>query len=449
MGIINLVTGCASGKIGQLQYQTKGLKCIVRSKQPDGLTNQQAEEINKPVLLDLSYKYRLWAKWLIENYITDWKPPKSKWNYYTECNKRFFVEGIKPELGFSIGYWTGKPLPSATYQPDNGGDTATFEFSTLPPNDYFGQKILLVFKPDIYGMASAEKVLLNYGILEQNLEVIEGVEEGDTILGFILSTDKTKALSGAFPVTFLPPASVYPIIGVGDLPFFITISYFFKNTGDTYFEINMTGTEWDIIKDKSVDIAFSLDHEIGGVSEIDLGLDSLDENGFDNGAKGYFEWENKTGYTGANGTCTVDYPDDPEGIFEYFKNIRTYTQPLALPITASGADPFTITMKYEFEDGGDLYYVIQMNGKRWEMLEGDSAEVQFDLEHEIGEQSSLNMELLEEDGNPFQNGAHGYAGWENETGYTGANGTCSIYHFDEEFNQTLVFEGIRVFTEPL
>jgi hypothetical protein len=132
MGRINLITGTASGKIGQFQYQTHGMKCVVRTKQPEGLTNDQAELINKPILLNLSRAYRQWAKYLLSVYPSDWKKPQALWNYYTTCNKALFDGTADYEAGYAVMKHGASVQYSATYTVRPWEQTAFFQFDQAP-----------------------------------------------------------------------------------------------------------------------------------------------------------------------------------------------------------------------------------------------------------------------------------------------------------------------------
>jgi hypothetical protein len=132
MGRINLITGTASGKIGQFQYQTHGMKCVVRSRQPQGLTNDQAELVNKPILLNLSESYRRWAKYLLTAYPSDWVKPQALWNYYTKCNQSLFEGTAEYEAGFSVVFHGAVKQYGAAYTYDPGTSTAEFQFDEAP-----------------------------------------------------------------------------------------------------------------------------------------------------------------------------------------------------------------------------------------------------------------------------------------------------------------------------
>jgi hypothetical protein len=132
MGTVNLITGTASGKIGQFQYQTHGMKCVVRTKQPEGLTNDQAELINKPILLSLSRAYRQWAKYLLTAYPSDWKKPQALWNYYTKCNQSLFDGTAQYEAGYSVVKHGAQVQYTATYTVRPWEQTAAFQFDEEP-----------------------------------------------------------------------------------------------------------------------------------------------------------------------------------------------------------------------------------------------------------------------------------------------------------------------------
>jgi len=115
MGSINLIAGTASGKIGVNQYQTHGLTCVVRTKQPEGLTNEQALLINKPVLDALSLKYKAYASYILDNYPSDWVKPMARWNYYTKCNALFFDSGVTAKTGLCLSRMLVPPDCTAYY----------------------------------------------------------------------------------------------------------------------------------------------------------------------------------------------------------------------------------------------------------------------------------------------------------------------------------------------
>jgi hypothetical protein len=132
MGQINLLTGTASGKIGQFQFQTHGMKCVVRTRQPQGLTNDQAELINKPILLDLSASYHQWARHLLTVYPSDWAKPQALWNYYTKCNRPVFEGTAQYVAGFSVVLHGAVKQYQASYTLDSGTSTAVFSFDENP-----------------------------------------------------------------------------------------------------------------------------------------------------------------------------------------------------------------------------------------------------------------------------------------------------------------------------
>ena len=132
MGRINLITGTASGKIGQFQYQTHGMKCVVRTRQPQGLTNDQAELINKPILVNLSASYHQWAKHLLTEYPSDWVRPQALWNYYTKCNRPLFEGAAGFEAGFAVVYHGAVKQYQGSYTLDPFSLTAVFSFDEPP-----------------------------------------------------------------------------------------------------------------------------------------------------------------------------------------------------------------------------------------------------------------------------------------------------------------------------
>jgi hypothetical protein len=132
MGRINLITGTASGKIGQFQYQTHGMKCVVRTKQPGGLTNGQAELINKPILLNLSKAYHQWAKYLLTKYPSDWAKPQALWNYYTKCNREIFNGTADYDAGYAVMKHGPVKQYTATYTVRTWEQSAVFQFDEAP-----------------------------------------------------------------------------------------------------------------------------------------------------------------------------------------------------------------------------------------------------------------------------------------------------------------------------
>ncbi|MDR0639964.1 MAG: hypothetical protein LBG27_13890 [Spirochaetaceae bacterium] len=132
MGTLNLITGTASGKIGQFQYQTHGMKCVVRTKQPGGLTNDQAELVNKPILLNLSQAYHQWAKYLLGAYPSDWKKPQALWNYYTKCNQGIFTGTADYGAGYAVVKHGAAKQYTATYTVRPWEQTAAFQFDENP-----------------------------------------------------------------------------------------------------------------------------------------------------------------------------------------------------------------------------------------------------------------------------------------------------------------------------
>jgi hypothetical protein len=132
LGRINLITGTASGKIGQFQYQTHGMKCVVRTKQPGGLTNDQAELVNKPILLNLSSAYHRWAKYLLSHYPSDWSKPQALWNYYTKCNQAIFDGAADYEAGYAVVKHGASKQYQATYTLRSWEQTAFFQFDENP-----------------------------------------------------------------------------------------------------------------------------------------------------------------------------------------------------------------------------------------------------------------------------------------------------------------------------
>jgi hypothetical protein len=203
MASINLLTGTAHGKVGVLQYQSQGLKCIVRSKQPDGLTNPQAEQVNKPILLALSEQYRLWAKWLLDNYQTDYKRPQALWNYYTKCNQDVYTK----EVGYSIGFQVNKHHIAQEYYP-----VYSFTGPRNPGRLYFpvspdayppGSNIVIVhgYKTRPWPEVDLIELPLSAEIL--NLPTWELEAPYDDIAVFLKERDASRAVTGFTPVTYI------------------------------------------------------------------------------------------------------------------------------------------------------------------------------------------------------------------------------------------------------
>ena len=208
MGTLNLLAGTAHGKIGQFQFQTRGLKCVVRTKQPEGLTNAQAENINKPVLQKLSEHYHLWAKYMLENYDTDYKKPQALWNYYTEVNRPSFVDGVTQRTGWFVNKKAGLSVPGGVYYPDSANNSGRFEFSEIPPQEYLNYDVLLIFGLDTKPIAQCQKVYAPYGAIIEDLPYIATEEAVTQILGFIVSRNHEGLISGAFKITAGPDSGL-------------------------------------------------------------------------------------------------------------------------------------------------------------------------------------------------------------------------------------------------
>jgi hypothetical protein len=208
MATVNILTGVAHGKIGVLQYQSRGLKCVVRSKQPEGLTNSQAEDVNKPVLQHLSGKYHLWARYMLSHFATGWKKPQAAWNYFTEVNRPSFTGGVTALTGWYVNKRAGALVPSAVYYPDSGESSGRLEFSTSPPLEYLNYDVLLIFGLDKLPIDRCQKIYAPYAGVMENLPFVEVAEDETQILGFIVSRDHAALISGAFPVTAGPDAGI-------------------------------------------------------------------------------------------------------------------------------------------------------------------------------------------------------------------------------------------------
>ena len=198
MGRINLITGTASGKIGRFQYQTHGMKCVVRTKQPDGLTNDQAELVNKPILLNLSTAYRQWARYLLSAYPSDWSKPLALWNYYTKCNKPLFDGNAGYHAGFAVVLHGLARQYTATYTLNTSTGTAFFQFDEAPAAlDHTAQVVL------VRGLTSGqpeqwEKVSLVVTEAPQTVP-LWNEPEGSENIGFFL-LDRSGRLYGGMTV---------------------------------------------------------------------------------------------------------------------------------------------------------------------------------------------------------------------------------------------------------
>jgi hypothetical protein len=208
LGTLNLLAGTAHGKIGQFQFQTRGLKCVVRTKQPQGLTNSQAETVNKPVLQKLSACYHLWAKYMLETFDTDYKKPQALWNYYTELNKHSFIDGVTERTGWHFNKKAGASVPAAVYYPDSANNGGRLEFSEPPPSEYLNRDVLLIFGLDKKPIAQCQKVYAPYGAIIENLPCIATEEDVTLILGFIVTRTRDALISGAFTVTAGPDSGL-------------------------------------------------------------------------------------------------------------------------------------------------------------------------------------------------------------------------------------------------
>jgi hypothetical protein len=144
MASINLITGTAKGRIGQLQYQTRGLQCVVRSRQPGGLTNDQAEYVNKPVLIALSSAYHNWARYLLMNYGSDRDPIQALWNYYTRCNRAWFTSTPSWPVGYQLSLHTALEVYEGSYQADLNTEDGAFYFNTYPGIFSINTKVIIV-----------------------------------------------------------------------------------------------------------------------------------------------------------------------------------------------------------------------------------------------------------------------------------------------------------------
>jgi hypothetical protein len=195
MGTINLITGTASGKIGQFQYQTHGMKCVVRTKQPEGLTNDQAELINKPILINLSQAYHHWAKHLLSNYLSDWKKPQALWNYYTKCNQGLFDGTAGYESGYAVVKHGATVQYQATYTVRPFDKTAVFQFDQAPAVLDKSAVICLV-----YGLVSGppeDWIIFKLPVTETPQAVpYWSVEAGSEDIGYFLVDQAGKLYAG-------------------------------------------------------------------------------------------------------------------------------------------------------------------------------------------------------------------------------------------------------------
>jgi hypothetical protein len=203
MASINLLTGTAHGKVGVLQYQSQGLKCVVRSKQPDGLTNPQAETVNKPILLALSNQYHLWAKWLLENYETDYRRPQALWNYYTKCNQDAYTKELQYAIGFQVNkhHIQQEYYPVYTFTgPQNPG---RLHFPVHPEAYPPGCNIVIVRGWKSRPLPEAELVEVPLAVEITGLPSWELPEPYDDIAVFIKEKDSRRALSGFTPAAYV------------------------------------------------------------------------------------------------------------------------------------------------------------------------------------------------------------------------------------------------------
>jgi hypothetical protein len=195
MGRINLITGTASGKIGQFQYQTHGMKCVVRTKQPEGLTNDQAELVNKPILINLSQAYHQWAKFLLSNYLSDWKKPQALWNYFTKCNQGLFDGTAHYEAGYAVVHHGAVEQYPATYTVRPQDHTAAFQFDVDPGALDKSAVVCLV-----YGLVSGPPeswVIVQLPVTETPQAVpYWSVEEGSEEIGYFLVDRAGKLYAG-------------------------------------------------------------------------------------------------------------------------------------------------------------------------------------------------------------------------------------------------------------
>lgn len=200
MGKVNLITGTAHGKIGKIQYQSKGLKCIVRSAQPIGLSNNQATQINKPVFDKLSQEYNSWGRWALSEFETDLKKPQGAWNYYTKQNENSFKTGVTETTGWYVGKHTKALLGGCVYHESINKDYGIIQFADQLPVDYVDYDILIIFAIGEHPIAECEKRYVPYNNAEQHFDFIETAQNVTKIIGLIVSKDHKTLITGAFDI---------------------------------------------------------------------------------------------------------------------------------------------------------------------------------------------------------------------------------------------------------
>lgn len=206
MAEINLITGCANGKVGNLQFQSQGLKCVVRSKQPSGLYNSQALDINAPVLKALSAQYHLWARYMLNNFKTDYAKPQAVWNYYTECNKRFYDNPESEFIGQCVNKGEYPLLPNCLLKIGDTKEETTFEWKGEVPSFYRDMQVLIFVWKQAGNIQDADKHLID--VSESPVLVpIENYDENDYCMAFIVvATDEGyELITGASVATIEVP----------------------------------------------------------------------------------------------------------------------------------------------------------------------------------------------------------------------------------------------------
>jgi hypothetical protein len=201
MGTINLVAGTAGGKIGVNQYQTHGLTCVVRTKQPAGLTNQQATDINKPVLDALSITYKKFASYIIGNYPTDWKKPMAKWNFYTGCNAMFFKSGVTAKTGLLLSDFRALPDCTGYYLYTDATESAFIYLTGDSPVAFLNQEVTFIFGIDT--KAISECVFVNKDVSQfiAGIPFAEAYKAAGAVMMFFRNKQTGKSLYGCIALT--------------------------------------------------------------------------------------------------------------------------------------------------------------------------------------------------------------------------------------------------------
>lgn len=151
----NLISGVLHGKVGSLQFQKWKSHGVVRAKQPSGLNNSQALDVNKKILDRLSYHYHLWAKWLLQTQTTEYKKPQAHWNYFTLCNFRFYKDADNVAIGQCLSTKNYELLPSYDMEIDPDGWDAMIKWDKRLPHEYDGLTMRIYYWKENQSIADA------------------------------------------------------------------------------------------------------------------------------------------------------------------------------------------------------------------------------------------------------------------------------------------------------